>query len=188
MEQVVAQIKHVMDAPQKKVKCILLKQDGNTEQVCIDHRNINHAIGGPPTVVGAVRKLNVQAVGNSDQKGPLSKHKFPTTFEKKLRGHVLLFRTDENAAPQDLNVQEYRSWVDQGMQEPDEDEESQGEESESEESGSKESEAEESDDYESQGEGSSDDEESDNGDGDERGRAKGVALGPRKTISKKSSK
>ena len=40
-----------------------------------------------------------QAVGRAGAKGPLTKHIFPPSFEPKLRGDVLLFRTDDDGQP-----------------------------------------------------------------------------------------
>ena len=119
-----------MSAPSVPVACVVLRAGGKVDQITLDQRKIAEVLGGPPTVVGAIRSLDVQAVAKRGAKGAVSKHAFPATFESKLKGDVVLFRTDDDASPQPFTAKEYKAWVADGM--PDEggseDEEGEGEE------------------------------------------------------------
>ena len=102
--------------------CVLLEAKGGAKQVSIDHREMATVLKGTPSLVGAIisldgvqvlnnRRMNrsaclsrrihvAQAVARSGAKGPLAKHDFPPSFEPKLRGDVILFRTDDDGQPQ----------------------------------------------------------------------------------------
>ena len=126
-----AQIKACMAAPQDPVPCVLLRTDGSTQEIVLDHRKIAEVLGGQPTVVGAIASMGVQAVMKQGAKKK-SKHTFPEAFEPSIKGDVLLFRIGDLAEPVAFTIKEYKDWVDAGC--PDEvEEEEEGEEMEGEE-------------------------------------------------------
>jgi hypothetical protein len=132
----VAQIKAVMSAPTVEVACVVLRASGEAQEVVIDQRKVNELLGGAPTVVGGIRSLDVMAVALRDGKGKkATKHKLPDTFDSNIRGDIVLFRSDEDAAPLAFSLKEYSEWVEAGMPdaEVDEEEEEGGEEEEEEE-------------------------------------------------------
>ena len=123
----VMQIKEVMNAPTAPVPVVLMRADGEAQEMTIDQRKVNELIGGVPTIVGGILSLNVFASGLRDQSkaaGPKNKHKFPETFDKDIRGDVVLFRTnEETSAPEPFTLKEFVEWVAAGMPDdaPDED-------------------------------------------------------------------
>ena len=127
VQDAVAQLKEVMSAPTVEVKCVVLRASGETDEITIDQRNLKDVIKGVPTVVGGVRKLDLMAVARNDKKGPKNKHTLPDTFEANIKGDIVLCRTDDDAAPLDLQKKDWCEWVAAGMiddaQEEDDDEE-----------------------------------------------------------------
>jgi hypothetical protein len=114
------QIKACMAAPNEPVACVMLRADGSSEEIVTDHRKIRELLKGTPTVVGAIASLGVQAVMTEGAKKK-TKHVFPETFDPNIKGDVLLFRINEEAAPMPFTPKEYKDWVDAGC--PDEVEE-----------------------------------------------------------------
>ena len=122
----IAQLKETMSAPAQEVACIVLRASGEVHELTIDHRKVSEVLGGVPTVVGGVRSLDVMAVALRDQKGRVTKHSLPDTFDKGIKGDIVLLRTDESATPVPFTSKEYKEWVDAGF--PDEEQEEGSEE------------------------------------------------------------
>ena len=141
------QIKACMAAPSEPVACVMLRADGSSEEIVTDHRKIRELLKGTPTVVGAIASLGVQAVMTEGAKKK-TKHVFPETFDPNIKGDVLLFRINEEAAPMPFTPKEYKDWVDAGC--PDEVED--GEEDAGEEEYDKEEEGDEDESEEDEGE------------------------------------
>ena len=151
------QIKACMAAPNEPVACVMLRADGSSEEIVTDHRKIRELLKGTPTVVGAIASLGVQAVMTEGAKKK-TKHVFPETFDPNIKGDVLLFRINEEAAPMPFTPKEYKDWVEAGcpdeVEEEDEeageeeDDEEEGEEDESKEEEGEEEEGEEEEDFE----------------------------------------
>ena len=122
--EALAQIKACMAAPTEPVACVLLRADGSYHEIITDQRKMGELLGGRPTFVGAIASLGVQAVACEGAK-KRSKHSFPESFESGIKGDVLLFRIDEDAAPLPFTPTEYKDWVAAGGPDdvPDEDEE-----------------------------------------------------------------
>jgi hypothetical protein len=134
--EAMAQISAVMSAPSDPVGVVILRADGSTDEATIDHRKVNELLNGAPTVVGAIRALNVQAVAQRGGKGKANAHKLPeSTFQLKIKGDIVLLRTASDAAgsPLALLLSEFHSWVAEGMPDGEESEEEEGEEFEEEE-------------------------------------------------------
>ena len=90
-------IRSVMAAPDTPVAIVVLRASGKKEEIVADQRKLGEILGGTPTVVGAVNALDVQAVARRDNKGKPNPFKLPESFEAKLRGDVVLFRTADDA-------------------------------------------------------------------------------------------
>ena len=173
------QIKACMAAPSEPVACVMLRADGSSEEIVTDHRKIRELLKGTPTVVGAIASLGVQAVMTEGAKKK-TKHVFPETFDPNIKGDVLLFRINEEAAPMPFTPKEYKDWVDAGC--PDEVED--GEEDAGEEEYDKEEEGDEDESEEDEGEEEEGEEEAPPP-APPQGKVK-ASTGPVKTISKKS--
>ena len=125
----IAELKKTMAAPTKEVACVVLRVSGETEEITIDHRKVNEVLGSVPTVVGGVRSLDVLAVAQRDQKkGKVTKHELPDTFDKPIRGDIVLLRTDSDASPMPFMAKEFKEWADAGFPDDAEQEEDEGEE------------------------------------------------------------
>ena len=114
MATAMAQIGAVMSAPTKEVAVVILKVDGKTAEKTIDQRKLSELLGGPPTVVGAIGSLGVQAIAKAKATGKLNQHTLPEHWEQKLKGDIVLFRTDEDASPLDFKLPEFKQWVADG--------------------------------------------------------------------------
>ena len=128
-----AQLKECMNAPAMEVPVVVLYANGKTEELVIDHRKVNEILGGTPTVVGGIRRLDVMAFALRDGgKRSINSHALPECFDEKIRGHIVLLRTDDSAAPTPFTAKEWTQWVKEGMQD-DEQESDEGEDMEEEE-------------------------------------------------------
>ena len=88
----VMQMKEMMNAPTTPVTVVVLRASGKAEELTIDQRKVNEVLGGVPTIVGGVLSLNVFASGLREQRqGAKNKHKLPETFDKDIRGDIVLF-------------------------------------------------------------------------------------------------
>jgi len=128
--EAMAQISAVMSAPPEPVGVVILRADGSADEATIDHRKVNELLRGTPTVVGAIRALNVQAVAQRGGNGKANKHKLPEgMFEVKIKGDIVLLRTASDAAgsPLGLVLAEFNSWVAEGMPDGDDSDEEEGE-------------------------------------------------------------
>jgi hypothetical protein len=129
--EAMAQISAVMSAPSEPVGVVILRADGSADEATIDHRKVNELLGGTPTVVGAIRALNVQAVAQRGGNGKANKHKLSEdSFERKIKGDIVLLRTASDAvgSPRGLTLAEFQSWVEQGMPDGEDSDEEEGEE------------------------------------------------------------
>ena len=166
--EAMAQIQTVMSAAEEPVACVLLEAGGKMREVIADHRQLGKVLGGSPTIVGALRLLDVTAVATT--RGAATKHELPKSFDIGVRGDILLVRNAEDSSPMPLTLKEYRAWLKEGglaaenkaweeaaEEEAGDDEEGEefGEESDDEDDGEEgsESEGEEGTDVESEGEG-----------------------------------
>jgi len=150
MSAALAQIQAVMGAAEEAVSVVVLEAAGTSREAVVDHRKIKDVIGGQPTFVGFIRKLDVAAVARKDNKGAANKHEMPAHFQPNIKGPVVLFRTGADgdmSVPLPVTVAEYEAWVKAGGAAEEEPEEgSDGEEGE-------EGEEEEGDEEESEDEG-----------------------------------
>jgi hypothetical protein len=133
-----AQMRAVMAAPTEQVTVVVLHADGTSTEAMIDHRKVGELLGGTPTICGAIRALDAQAVAKDGAAGKVNTHVLPSgSFEPKIKGDIVLLRTanDEVGSPLGLPLAEFLAWVEQGMPEGDdsESEESEGSEDESDE-------------------------------------------------------
>lgn len=136
--EALANISAVLSAPSEPVGVVILRADGTVDAATIDHRKVGELLQGTPTVCGAIRALNAQAVCLRAGKGKANAHSLPNTFEPKIKGDIVLLRTASDAAgsPMALALQEYTDWVAAGRPDgEDSDEEEDGEEFGEEESG-----------------------------------------------------
>ena len=127
----IAQLKATMSAPTQEVACVVLRASGEVHEVTIDHRKVSEVLGGMPTMVGAVRSLEVTACALREQKkGKVTKHELPDSFDQGIKGDIVLLRTNEDAAPVAFTSKEYHEWVEAGRPDEaeDEDDEEEGEE------------------------------------------------------------
>ena len=108
------EIQSVMAQPPTPVAVVILRPDGSSEEQTIDQRKLCDVLGGPPTVVGAIRALDVQAVAKRNAKGSKNKHALPENWEESVCGTIILFRTDEEAQPKPFQLTEFKAWVAEG--------------------------------------------------------------------------
>jgi hypothetical protein len=163
-----AEIQAVMREAETPVEVVVLAADGGSSEVVVDHRHIRDVLGGLPTFVGSIKKLDVSAVARGDGVGEPNKHTLPQHFDlDSIKGAVVLFREVEEegmAVPKPFRLAEYESWraaggVDEEV-ESDDDEEVEGEEEEEEaEAEGEEAEGEEEEESEEEGEEEDDEDE-----------------------------
>ena len=110
--EAMAQIQTVMSAAEEPVACVLLEAGGKMREVIADHRQLGKVLGGSPTIVGALRLLDVTAVATT--RGAATKHELPKSFDIGVRGDILLVRNAEDSSPMPLTLKEYRSWLKEG--------------------------------------------------------------------------
>eukprot|EP00966_Prymnesium_polylepis_P194748 4514524-Prymnesium_polylepis.1 len=103
-----------MSAPTIEVEVVVLHAAGDSSEKVIDQRKLSELLGGPPTVVGAIGSLGVQAVAKNKATGKKNKHALPEHWEQGLKGEVVLFRTDEDASPLGFKLTEFKKWVSDG--------------------------------------------------------------------------
>jgi hypothetical protein len=108
------EIQSVMSQPQLPVAVVVLNANGSSKEQVIDQRKLGEVLGGTPTVVGAVRSLDVQAIAKRGAKGTVNTHKLPENWETGVCGPIILFRTDESAQPKPFKLAEFKAWVDEG--------------------------------------------------------------------------
>ena len=146
-----AQIKAVMQEEESPVEVVLLAADGTSSELVVDHRHIRQLLGGLPTFVGSIRKLDVSAVARQDGVGKKNKHVLPKHWDEAIKGTIVLFRTVEEGpmfVPKPFRLADYEAWraaggveeeieeeedeVGEGEEEEEEGEEEEGEEEEGE--------------------------------------------------------
>ena len=137
-----AQIKAVMQEEESPVEVVVLAADGTSSELVVDHRHIRQLLGGLPTFVGSIRKLDVSAVARQDGVGKKNKHVLPKHWDEAIKGTIVLFRTVEEGTmfvPKPFRLADYEAWraaggVEEEIEEEDEDEDEEaGEEEEGEE-------------------------------------------------------
>ena len=132
MSAALAEIQAVMGAEEEPVSVVVLEAAGTSREAVVDHRKIKDVIGGQPTFVGFIRKLDVAAVARKDNKGAANKHEMPAQFQPNIKGPIVLFRTGAEgnmSVPLPVTVAEYEAWVKAGgAAEEEEEDEDEGEE------------------------------------------------------------
>ena len=63
--EAMAQIQTVMSAAEEPVACVLLEAGGKMREVIADNRQLGKVLGGSPTIVGALRLLDVTAAATT---------------------------------------------------------------------------------------------------------------------------
>ena len=130
-----AQIKAVMQEEESPVEVVVLAADGTSSELVVDHRHIRQLLGGLPTFVGSIRKLDVSAVARQDGVGKKNKHVLPKHWDEAIKGTIVLFRTVEMGTmfvPKPFRLADYESWraaggVEEEIEEEEEDMEEEGE-------------------------------------------------------------
>ena len=138
-----AQIKAVMQEEESPVEVVVLAADGTSSELVVDHRHIRQLLGGLPTFVGSIRKLDVSAVARQDGVGKKNKHVLPKHWDEAIKGTIVLFRTVEEGTmfvPKPFRLADYEAWraaggVEEEIEEEDEDEDEEAGEEEEGESG-----------------------------------------------------
>ena len=108
-----AQIKAVMQEEESPVEVVVLAADGTSSELVVDHRHIRQLLGGLPTFVGSIRKLDVSAVARQDGVGKKNKHVLPKHWDEAIKGTIVLFRTVEEGpmfVPKPFRLADYEAW------------------------------------------------------------------------------
>lgn len=103
----------LLDATLPVVKCVLLKCDGTMEEKDVDmtpkKQEVASLLGRPVAFLGQWEQLEIIIVTVRDDTGcSINTHKLPAPFhESAVKGDILLIRTDSEAVPQDITLDEY---------------------------------------------------------------------------------
>lgn len=111
-------IKKIMESDGAMVKCVLLKQDGSTQELSLDMSpklgKVQETLGGSISFLGQWEDIGAVAVvsGEADEdESNRNAHKLqPPLHNRDAFGDILVIRYDDNGVEKDLTVQEYEEF------------------------------------------------------------------------------